>query len=129
MKSVQETYDVDAGMAILTEEKNNEKKIRSENKRIDDERKKQEKLEKNATETQKKLDLMPTNQLDLAQGLEHVIKLTNVRKYEILRYTYNMNVTKLNKLKKEGLNEEIRERFIPATVEDDANTSHEIASL
>ena len=40
-----------------------------------------------------------------------------------------MNVTKLNKLKKEGLNEEIRERFIPATVEDDANTSHDVNKI
>ena len=132
MKRVQETYDVAAGMAILTEEKNSEKNVRSETKRIEDERKKQEKLEKLAAEAQKKFELMPKNQLDLAQGLEHVLKLTNVRKAEILRYTYNMNVTRLNKLKKEGLNKEIRERFIPATVDDDANTSQDgnkIASL
>ena len=116
----------------LQKKKDSEKNVRSETKRIEDERKKQEKLEKLAAEAQKKFELMPKNQLDLAQGLEHVLKLTNVRKAEILRYTYNMNVTRLNKLKKEGLNKEIRERFIPATVADDANTSQDgnkIASL
>ena len=47
---------------------------------------------------------MPKNQLDLAQRLEHALKLTNIRKMELLKYIYNMNVTVVNKLKKEGLN-------------------------
>ena len=38
----------------------------------------------------------------------------------------------MNKLKKEGLNKEMRERFTPATVDDNADTSQDmnkIASL
>uniref|UniRef100_A0A7S0BYT6 Uncharacterized protein n=1 Tax=Proboscia inermis TaxID=420281 RepID=A0A7S0BYT6_9STRA len=56
MKSVQETYDVAAGMVILTEERNHEKNVRSETKRIEDKRKKQEKLDKLAAEAQKKFN-------------------------------------------------------------------------
>ena len=94
MKSVRETYNVAAGMAILTEEENTDKNVQLETKRIEDKRKKQEKSDKLAAEAQKQFELMPKDQLDLAHGLEHVLKLTNVQKSEILKYTYNMNVKK-----------------------------------
>ena len=45
-----------------------------------DERKKQEKLDKFAAEAQKKFEAMPQNVLDLVQGLEHVLKLTEIQK-------------------------------------------------
>ena len=72
---------------------------------------------------------MPTNQLDLTHGLEHVLKLTDVQKMEILKYTYDMNVTVVNKLKKEGLNKEITERFTPATSNDGAGNNSQAVNM
>ena len=74
MESVQETYDVSAGIDILTEEKNNEKNVRSKAKKIEEERKQQEKLDTLAAEAQKRFELVPKSQLNLAQGKEHVLK-------------------------------------------------------
>ena len=60
IKSVQETcdYDVADGIAILTEEENNGKDTQYKTRRIEDERKKEEKLGKLAAEAQKKYEVI-----------------------------------------------------------------------
>ena len=54
---------------------------------------------------------MPKNLLDLSQGLLHVLKLSNTRLMEILKYTYDMNPKEVHKMKKAALQNELTKRF------------------
>ena len=123
LELMKEHCELVASLAELQAEKDAKNEAAKAKKKQEEAEKARKKEEENRKELALKEELRPVNQNDVDKGIEHVLKLTNKRMVQVLKYHFGDNTPSLASKNKSILQELVRKHMEPA---DDSTSNHHL---